>query len=307
MSSYSSSEIKDIEVWILHCLSATPYACSSLERLPNGTTNFVFRGHLSNLPRIKGEGINKDTQIVIVKYIAENHAMNKNFLLDRSRASAEQSMLQLLQKFPPITTKDAIQFQTPNLLHFDPNSNIQVLYDFPNSIALVDLLRNPSSLLDQPTASSLGNALGHWLRAFHTWSSTYSPTLSQTLGPTLSTRHLKRQITTSTLLPLLSTHFPHLLAPHKHTLEQVCKTLSDEAEHGPGEDWHFVHGDLWSGNILLSPPPPTTLLILDWELVHLSPPSTDLGQLIGDLYERAHFNSSAAALHVLESFCTAIV
>lgn len=33
---------------IQKALAATPYACSSIERLSGGITNFTYRGHLSN-------------------------------------------------------------------------------------------------------------------------------------------------------------------------------------------------------------------------------------------------------------------
>lgn len=68
-------------------LSATPFACSSLTRLTNGTTNFVFRGELVKPISVDGSGGGgSDATTVIIKYAAPYAAMNKKFALDVSRA-----------------------------------------------------------------------------------------------------------------------------------------------------------------------------------------------------------------------------
>jgi hypothetical protein len=44
------------------------------------------------------------------------------------------------------------------------------------------------------------------------------------------------------------------------------------------------------------------MCIIDWELAHLGPRSYDLGQLIGDFYERKHFKGVDSALWTMEAF-----
>lgn len=71
-------------------LSGTPYACSSLTQLTNGTTNFVFRGELVKpIPADNGEsgsGSGSTATTVIIKHSTEFAAANKDFLIDASRA-----------------------------------------------------------------------------------------------------------------------------------------------------------------------------------------------------------------------------
>lgn len=64
---------------ILHALSETPYACTALEPLLSGTTNFTFRGRLAAaLPETQ-------EQTVIVKHTTSYVALNKHFAIDISR------------------------------------------------------------------------------------------------------------------------------------------------------------------------------------------------------------------------------
>jgi hypothetical protein len=46
----------------------------------------------------------------------------------------------------------------------------------------------------------------------------------------------------------------------------------------------------------------TELFVIDWELAQVGPRVYDLGQMVGDLYERQHFNHVDGALWVLEGF-----
>lgn len=47
---------------------------------------------------------------------------------------------------------------------------------------------------------------------------------------------------------------------------------------------------------------PPRLDIIDWELAQIGHRAYDLGQFIGDLYERKHFNNSDASLWILRGF-----
>ncbi len=44
------------------------------------------------------------------------------------------------------------------------------------------------------------------------------------------------------------------------------------------------------------------LFIVDWELAQIGHRAYDLGQMIGDLYERKHFNDVDCALWIMEGF-----
>jgi hypothetical protein len=44
------------------------------------------------------------------------------------------------------------------------------------------------------------------------------------------------------------------------------------------------------------------LFVIDWELVQFGRREYDLGQMIGDLYERKHFSGAECALRIVEGF-----
>jgi len=85
MVSLEQVEQHELSAWILQTLSHTPYACLSLTRLSNGTTNFVFRGILTQpLPSRVAERA-AAALTIIVKHSTDFVAVNKDFPLDVSR------------------------------------------------------------------------------------------------------------------------------------------------------------------------------------------------------------------------------
>jgi hypothetical protein len=89
MAPLEQSETDEITAQILQQLSKTPYACSSLTRLTNGTTNFVFRGTLTRpLPLCPRDGLEEGTstaKTVIVKHSTDFAAVNKDLAINISR------------------------------------------------------------------------------------------------------------------------------------------------------------------------------------------------------------------------------
>ncbi len=85
MAPIAEAEKGEVPTRVLHELSKTPYACTSLTRLTNGTTNFVFRGVLAQ-PLDVQDGTSVVTiKSVIIKHTTDFVAANKNFPLDVSR------------------------------------------------------------------------------------------------------------------------------------------------------------------------------------------------------------------------------
>jgi len=50
------------------------------------------------------------------------------------------------------------------------------------------------------------------------------------------------------------------------------------------------------------PPESMNLFIIDWELAQFGRKEYDLGQMIGDLYERKHFQNIDSALWIIQGF-----
>ncbi|RDW56810.1 hypothetical protein BP5796_12877 [Coleophoma crateriformis] len=124
-------------------------------------------------------------------------------------------------------------------------------------------------------------------------------------------RRLKYLLTYDSFLKVLE-DYPELLEGHKETLETIRDVMADEFEKPPTEEdknWGLIHGDFWSGHILLPTTPwreppqlggTNKVFIIDWEFAQFGHRSYDLGQIVGDLYERKVFNNVDTAMSVME-------
>ncbi|KAF2789573.1 hypothetical protein K505DRAFT_284130 [Melanomma pulvis-pyrius CBS 109.77] len=294
-------------------LSATPFACSSLTHLSGGTTNFVFRGVLAApIPAQDGNL----TSSVIVKHSTDFVAVNPDFSLDVSRCGFEGFMLNSLNKFPAVTTSDHITINVPHIFQSSGQTNTQIIEDFPDAIDLKTVFVSPAakSILLEPFSTSIGRALGLWLRLLHNWASAPAQVeLRAEIGKNEPMRRLKRRITFESFIAVVE-QFPELLEGHKEVLEDVKAIGMQDFERGMGneggEDWGIVHGDFWTGNVLLPDLSSAELheldeiklSVIDWEFAQFGHRAYDLGQMIGDLYERKHFKDVDGALAAIYGF-----
>ncbi|KAI0182410.1 kinase-like domain-containing protein [Xylaria flabelliformis] len=311
MASLSDEEKDALLFKVRQVLSETPYACSSLVQLTNGTTNFVFRGELAK--PIFDEATGNTTSTVIVKHSLEYAALNKNLPIDASRALYEASMLDALNNL----SSDISGIKAPRLHLFIQETNVLVLEDFPATVDLKSLFVSPNAngILTPPLAASIGYDIGSWLRSFHDWVMSSRSRLKY-MGDNHPMRNLKYAITYDAYLKVLENHFPDLLESCRPLLEQVRNAATKEFEkvsNDQDEDhnWGLIHGDFWTGNILLSYdlsspdmqlPNSVKLSIIDWEFAQFGHRAYDIGQMIGDIYERGHFNEAEGAIPAIEGF-----
>lgn len=78
----AQSEESSVVALVKQELTNTPYACSDLTRMSEGTTNFVFRGTLVQ-PLIPYDRLHCKT--IIIKHAKDHVPENENFSLDLSR------------------------------------------------------------------------------------------------------------------------------------------------------------------------------------------------------------------------------
>ncbi|KAF3017071.1 hypothetical protein E8E14_006232 [Neopestalotiopsis sp. 37M] len=264
---------------VLQRLSQTRYACSSLSTLATRPANFVYRGVLIEpLPAKDGSAATS----VIVKHSTDPVHTEFDELLLSSLANLT----------PPQVTTDTVVVKAPRLYYFDRESNTQVLEDFADAGGFRPILFSPNAGTLRPQPIEIGHHLGSWLRSFHEWAlEPRQAALRAQLGQKDPVRKLKRSVTFDVFLTVLE-GFPGLLNGHQETLQVVQEAMTKEflkPAMDEDEGWGLVHGDLWSGNIVLSNPPwhePPRLGIIDWEFAQFGHRSYDLGQIVGDLYEK---------------------
>ncbi|KAL5338442.1 kinase-like domain-containing protein [Aspergillus crustosus] len=290
-------------------LSNTPYACSSLTQLSGGTANFVYRGVLS-------QPLPDGTTTVILKHTKDYVASNKDFKLSAKRCLAEESALRALNSLQSITTtndgsdgqKYQITVKTPQLLHFNPETNTQVMEDLPSAVDLKTFFLSPdvSKIISQEWTKSIGRTIGAWLRSFHVWiSDAAQEEAAKNFASNTDMRDLKFSINYDSLLSVIG-KYPGLLEESRELFEQVRNLAAAEINESQDEVFGPIHGDFWSGNVLLpkdaleNPLPATPLFITDWELAQTGTRALDLGQMLAELYMLKHFKDIDAGLWVIQ-------
>ncbi|KAG0648904.1 Psilocybin biosynthesis kinase [Hyphodiscus hymeniophilus] len=286
---------ENISAKVLDSLRHGPYACTSLDRLSGGTANFVYRGTLTR-------ALEDGTRTVVIKHTEGYVASNPGFKLTTSRSDYEQIILSALDQLQA-TTNQGVTITTPHLFLFSQDTNTQVYSDIPTSTELKTYTLTHA--LTQAQCRRLGYVLGSWTRNFHTWAAAPEQAgLRKKMEGNDAMRELKYMINYTNLVGTVE-RFPEILGRSKEVFEAVAERTRGELDTERGS---LIHGDFWSGNVLLPntpfPPPtePLTVFVIDWEMAQLSSIAFDLGQMFAELFELKHFKDVDAGVWLIESF-----
>ncbi|KAK7731624.1 hypothetical protein SLS63_005310 [Diaporthe eres] len=283
-------------------LGQTAFACTSLTPLSGGHANFIFRGKLQ-------KPLDDGTAEIAIKHGEGFVALSPGLKLSTSRCILEEKCLQALQKLAPITSQ-SFSIRTPGLFYFNPDSSTQIQEYLPSSLnlkhyALKRLL--PSTPEDlRPKVLELGQGLGKWLRSFHEWSShPDQEALRETAKTNKELQTIKFTYNYDSLF-WQSDDFPFLKESEnvfKEVIASAKLELEDESK------LHVIHGDFWTGNILLpdrdlESDDQAPVFVVDWEMCELGVRPLDLGQMIAEMYELFLYRDITAALWLIEGFAT---
>ncbi|KAI1431217.1 kinase-like domain-containing protein [Xylaria sp. CBS 124048] len=294
-----------IQSKVLRELEQTPFAASSLKALSGGTANFIYHATLKT-------PLSDDTTDVLIKhgegYIANSPAMNLSII----RCGIEKECLTVLSKFHiegKAELPGGINFtiRTPKFHYFDEPNNIQVQEILLKgkdlkTYALETYSANTPETM-RPQCLQLGRALGKWLRKFHTSEATQT-SLRNAVANNTEMQQLKHMINFSWLLDRVE-RFPLILSEAKDIFEKVRDMAAQELE--DESKLRVIHGDLWTGNVLLPNNPirdgsDVTMFVIDWEMSQIGMPNLDLGQMVAELYEMKLFRDVTAGLWMLQGF-----
>lgn len=285
--------LKDTIAQIEETLKDGPHACRELERLSGGTANYVFRGTLQK-PSSDGP------HTVIVKYTPPYVANFPSFALTDTRCDIEVAMLQAKI---PAAISNGITIDTPTV--FSSKHPIQVHEDLPKSTTLKEyLLQNDD--LSEGQSNRIGKALGSWTRSFHNWAQEPARTIMlQPLHNEMQKMaELKLSINYGRLVESIKSSNLVLTDEELDILTAVARTNASISL----LDGHLIHGDFWTGNILVPQASPTSheedllIYVIDWELSHFSSTAFDLGQMVAEMFELKHFKNHNAGVWLIQGF-----
>ncbi|KAI2639595.1 kinase-like domain-containing protein [Hypomontagnella submonticulosa] len=296
---------EEITSRVLESLKGTPYEASSLDVLSGGTANFIYRATLS-------QPLEDGTEEVVVKHSEDYVANTPSFKLTLSRCRIEEECLKALSAFPIVGKADEsdpynFSVRTPKFYHFDGKNNSQVQEYLQNGIDLktyaLKTYVESNSDVTKHQSLQLGKSLGRWLRGFHNWAAQQAA-LRNVVAENKELQQLKHFINFSWLLDRIK-QFPDILGDAEGVFEEVKKMAAAELE--DESQLQVIHGDFWSGNILLPKSPiqegvDVPMFVIDWEMSQIGKPNLDLGQMIAELYELKLYKDISAGLWMVQGF-----
>ncbi|KAM6529463.1 hypothetical protein FALCPG4_007599 [Fusarium falciforme] len=298
----------DVDAKVQRALVGTKFEPSSLTKLSGGSVNWIYLAKLS-IPLDDG------TTEVLVKHGELWMASKPEFLLAMLRCSIEVEILRSLSgcsSFGRSASTDTYNFvaRTPNFFHFDEDGTNQIQEFLPDGINLKDYILQyytaPTPKSFEPQCRHLGKALGKWLRGFIDWT-TRQVKHRHVVAQNDFAQDIKHMINFSWLYKRIK-DFPDILDPVKDILGQVEQMAA--AERKEVSKHQIIHGDFWTGNIILPNAPiqqgtEVPMLVIDWECTQLGLPSIDFGQMIAEMYALWLYKSINAGLWMMEGFIEA--
>ncbi|KAI9743854.1 MAG: hypothetical protein M1818_002588 [Claussenomyces sp. TS43310] len=278
-------------------LSESIYACSALTKLWGGSANFTYRGILCT-------PLTDDTTSIIIKHAEPYIAANKSWPFDPIRSYYEQMMLGALSSLPASNYKN-VHVTTPKLYTYEEKTATLLISDYPCSLELKEYLTVYGATAPPSQVLRLGISLGNWLKSFHMWASApQQEMLREQMKKNSQMQNLKYLLNYGRLEASID-FYPDILEGSRTTFRDIATHFKEELNADEGT---LIHGDFWSGNILLKDatlPLETErsdLLIIDFELAHLGSQAFDIGQCFAELYMLTHFRNVAAGVQLIAAF-----
>ncbi|KAK5996351.1 4-hydroxytryptamine kinase-like protein [Cladobotryum mycophilum] len=291
----------EIETAVKAELDGTAYAVSSLRPLTGGNANFIYHAKLRN-------PLSNGTTDVAIKHGEAYVALSPDFALTMTRCQIEVESLRFLSQLPHSTSR-AFQVGTPKQFYFNPETSTQIQEYLPNAVSLkqyaIEHYKAPTPEALKPQCIELGRCLGKWLRTFHDWSQQpVNSGLREIFARNKDMQKIKKMVNYDQLLGMVG-KYPSILEDSRDVLQQIAEMASGELK--DEANLHVIHGDFWTGNVLL----PNTAIedgsqihvrIVDWEMSQLGVQPEDLGQIIAELWELKLYKDIDAGLWVIQGF-----
>ncbi|KAK0733080.1 kinase-like domain-containing protein [Lasiosphaeria miniovina] len=295
--------IAEISSLLIQELAQTEFQCDELHPRSGGHANYVFRGRLTT-PLADG------TSEVLIKHGEGYQSTNRAFELPTSRCTIESACLSALQDLPPAQPNPWCVLRTPRVHHFNAATNTQIQEYLPHAIDLKNYALKrygaPTPAAQRAQCLGIGSGLGRWLRGFHDWAAReQAAALRESAARNRALQRLKHFSYYEHLVTRLVDAVPDVLGAHGDVLRQIARMAEQELEDDAA--LQVVHGDFWTGNVLLpdaeiGEPTAMTMFIVDWEVVSLGIRERDIGQMLAELYQLKLYEGIDAGLWLMEGF-----
>lgn len=203
-----------------------------------------------------------------------------------------------------IELPDSVTIGIPEVYYYDENNKVLVMQD-----AGVDVKDLKTSLLfgkiNFNQADVIGCAVAKFASRLHTWSKA-QPQLCEDIQKHRQTTIISLWATYGRLAETINMVSENALEEYREVFEQAQRVMTTEMQDSTG--CGIIHGDYWTGNILISLDATNTnlglgsLYVIDWEISKVAPPLFDIGQMCAEIFLVNHFHRQPEAISLLDSF-----
>lgn len=159
--------------------------------------------------------------------------------------------------------------------------------------------------INSSQAVTIGYALADFSTLLHTWSKT-QPQLCQDMSKHRQATDIYLWATYGRLGETISMVSDGILEGYQETFDQAHQLMTSEMRGSVG--CGIIHGDYWTGNILVSQDPTNSniginrVYVIDWELSRVAPAIFDIGQMSAEIFLVYHFRKKPEAVKLLDAF-----
>ena len=203
-----------------------------------------------------------------------------------------------------LESRNSIIIGVPDIYYYDRSNKVLVMQD-----AGTEVKNLKGSLLageiDSGQAIAIGCALADFAMLLHTWSKT-QPQLCQEMSKHRQATDIYLWATYGRLGETISMVSGGALEGYREAFDQVHQLMTSEMRDSVG--CGIIHGDYWTGNILVSQDPTNSniginrLYVIDWELSKVAPAIFDIGQMSAEIFLVYHFRKKPEAVKLLDAF-----
>ncbi|KAH8902612.1 hypothetical protein BR93DRAFT_962166 [Coniochaeta sp. PMI_546] len=287
----------DMRLKVLAWLKNTRFAATSLKALSGGSANFVYLARLQ-------QPLEDGTVDVVVKHGEPYMAAHPRNRLATNRCLVEFECLKSLSSVEMhLEHPGAGQctVRTPKCLYYDEETKTQIQEYIPEGINLkayaTKYFSSPTTPSLRPQCHDIGKLLAQYIVKFHSRTTRSGgnaaeggieaqSSIREVLNSNKEMQALKHFINYDWLIQRID-QFPHILSEARDVFTQVKEDALKELD--MAEHLTTVHGDFWTGNVLLPDSPiqagtKTSMLVVDWENAQLGVENLDHGEMIGEMY-----------------------
>ena len=203
-----------------------------------------------------------------------------------------------------IELPDSATIGIPEVYYYDRKNKVLVMQDAGTEVK--DL---KASLLageiNSKQADAIGYAIAKFASELHSWGKAQLQ-LCEDIRKHRQTTSVSLWSTYGRLAETIGMMSENALEEYREAFEQAQLVMTTEMQYSA--NCGLIHGDYWTGNILVSLDATNkdlgleSLYVIDWEVSRVAPPLFDIGQMSAEIYLVNHFRQKPEAIRLLDSF-----